>query len=91
LTVGEISVFVGATSFFPSATAVTCIFSGVRGRCEREPELLKLGSGFVLYALMDAVVDRYFPVIDVLESQLESIEEHIFDKGTALNQHCAAV
>jgi magnesium transporter len=32
---------------------------------------------------MDAVVDRYFPVIDDLESQLESIEERLFDKGAA--------
>ena len=33
-------------------------------RCEREPELLRHGPGYVLYALMDAVVDRYFPVLD---------------------------
>jgi len=50
----------------------------VRARCEREPELLKYGSGFVLYALMDAVVDRYFPVLDALETELELVEEHIF-------------
>ena len=35
-------------------------------------------------ALMDAVVDRYFPVIDNLESQLEAIEERLFDKDAAL-------
>jgi magnesium transporter len=33
---------------------------------------------------MDAVVDRYFPVIDELASQLESIEEHLFDKDASL-------
>ncbi len=32
----------------------------------------------MLYALIDAVVDRYFPVVDMLESELESIEDHIF-------------
>ena len=58
-------------------------FLGVRERCEREPELLRQGAGFVLYALMDAVVDRYFPVIDGLESELEAVEEHIFDEGAA--------
>jgi magnesium transporter len=56
----------------------------VRERCERQPELLQLGAGFVFYALMDAVVDRYFPVVEELESQLEAIEERLFDKGTAL-------
>ena len=34
-----------------------------------------IGSGFVLYALMDAVVDRYFPILDELESALEHAEE----------------
>jgi magnesium transporter len=37
----------------------------------------------VFYALMDAVVDRYFPVLDALESQLEAIEEQIFASHTA--------
>jgi magnesium transporter len=46
---------------------------------------LRLGSSFVLYALMDAVVDRYFPVIDDLETQLEAIEERLFDKDAALS------
>ena len=55
----------------------------MRERCEREPELLSQGSGFVLYALMDAVVDRYFPIIDRLESELEAIEEQIFAQGRA--------
>jgi magnesium transporter len=54
---------------------------GVRDRCEREPQLLKHGSGFVLYALMDAVVDRYFPVVDLIETELEQIEDSIFAKG----------
>ena len=58
-------------------------FLGVRERCEREPHLLRHGSGFVMYALMDAVVDRYFPIIDLLETELESIEERIFTKGAA--------
>ena len=58
-------------------------FLGVRDRCEREPHLLGQGAGFVFYALMDAVVDRYFPVLDELEIELEDIEEKIFVKGSA--------
>jgi magnesium transporter len=58
-------------------------FLGVRARCEREPELLRNGAGFVLYALMDAVVDRYFPVIDALEVELEQVERQIFVERNA--------
>jgi magnesium transporter len=50
----------------------------VRARCEREPENLKYGSGFVFYALIDAVVDRYFPVLDAIEDEFEQFEEQIF-------------
>ncbi len=84
LTVGEVSIFVGRNFILSIRNRTQQDFLGVRERCEREPELLQLGSGFVLYALMDAVVDRYFPVIDNLESQLESIEERLFDKNAAL-------
>lgn len=84
LTVGEISIFAGRNFILSVRNRSSRSLLGVRERCEREPDLLRLGSGFVLYALMDAVVDLYFPVIDDLESQLESIEEHLFDKGSAL-------
>lgn len=83
--VGEVSIFVGLNFVLSVRNHSEQGFLGVRERCEHEPELLKLGAGFVLYALMDTVVDRYFPVIDELESQLETIEEHIFDKGAALS------
>ena len=84
LSVGEISIFVGPNFVLSVRNNSKQSFLGVRARCEREPELLKQGAGFVFYALMDAVVDLYFPVIDDLEFQLESIEERLFDKGSAL-------
>ena len=39
------------------------------------------GPAFVLYALMDAVVDRYFPVVDTLEIGTRDIEARIFSEG----------
>jgi magnesium transporter len=83
LDVGEVSVFVGPNYVLSVRSRSKLGFLGVRERCEREPELLRMGSGFVLYALMDAVVDRYFPIIDALEVDLEAIEQQIFTKGAA--------
>jgi magnesium transporter len=83
LTVGELDVFVGRNYVVSVRNRSDHGFTEVRERCEREPELLKNGPGFVLYALMDAVVDRYFPVIDAFEVELEAIEQRIFDKGAA--------
>jgi len=50
----------------------------VRSRCEANPELLAKGPGFVLYALMDFIVDQYFPVVDAFEDKLETLEDNIF-------------
>ncbi len=82
LRVGEVDVFVGANYVLSTRNRCDQGFLGVRERCEREPEHLALGSAFVLYALMDSVVDRYFPILDALESELETIEEQIFAKGS---------
>ena len=45
--------------------------------------MLKHGAGFVFYALMDAVVDRCFPIIEDMASGLEGIELQIFVRGSA--------
>jgi magnesium transporter len=68
--VGEVDVFVGRNYVL-----------SVRHRAESEPHLLKVGSGFVFYALIDNVVDRYFPLVDELEVELEVIEERIFESS----------
>ena len=75
---GELDVFVGPNYVLSVRTGAEKGFQDVRARSEREPELLKHGSSFVLYALMDAAVDRYFPVLHALEVELEGIEERIF-------------
>jgi len=86
LTVGEVAIFVGPNYVLSVRSRAAQGFETVRARCEREPQLLKYGSGFVLYALMDTIVDRYFPVLDALEDELERIEEQIFaGSGTRSN------
>jgi magnesium transporter len=74
-----VNIFVGADYVLSVRKHTQQGFASVRERCEREPHLLKEGPGYVLYALMDTVVDRYFPVIDALEEELERIEQRIFE------------
>jgi len=83
LHVGEVNAFVGHNFVLSVRNRSQHSLMGVRERAEREPHLLRLGAGFVLYALMDAVVDRYFPIIDAMETELEGIEGQIFERGTA--------
>src|SRR5262245_6058709 len=78
LTVGEVAIFVGANYVLSVRSRAERGFIDVRARCEHEPELLRHGPGYVLYALMDAVADRYFPILDEIESEIENIESRIF-------------
>jgi magnesium transporter len=78
LKVGEVDIFVGTNYVLSVRNNAEPGFAAVRARCEREPELLKYGAGFVFYALLDAVVDRYFPVLDAVEAEFEKFEEQIF-------------
>jgi magnesium transporter len=79
LRVGELNVFVGNNYVLSVRNRAEQGFTNVRARTEREPHLLKHGPAFVLYALMDTVVDRYFPVLEAVEDELEAVESHIFD------------
>ena len=80
---GELAVFAGPHFVLSVRSRSRHGFHDVRERCEREPELLRNGAGFVLYALMDAVVDRYFPVLDGFESEFEDVEDQIFTPRAA--------
>src|SRR3989454_5350962 len=78
LKIGEVDLFIGRNYVLSVRNHAEPGFAGVRARCEREPELLKHGAGFVFYALIDAVVDRYFPAVDTIEAEFEKFEEQIF-------------
>jgi magnesium transporter len=78
LRVGEVDVFAGPNYVLTIRSRAEKGFQSVRERAESEPELLRVGSGYVLYALIDAVVDRYFPLLDGIETELEGIEDRIF-------------
>lgn len=78
---GEVDVFVGANYVLSVRNNSESGFGEVRARCENEPHLLKTGAAYALYALLDAVVDRYFPLVAAFETELETIEESIFVGG----------
>ena len=81
LTMAEVDIFAGPRFVLSVREGTEHGFVEVRKRAEAEPHLLRHGSGFVFYALLDNVVDRYFPVVDALETELEKLERSIFDSN----------
>ena len=75
---GETHVFVGPQYVVTVRHGASSTYAEVRTRCEHAPDLLARGPGFVLYAVLDFVMDQYFPIVEDLEEELAAIEEGVF-------------
>jgi magnesium transporter len=75
---GETHFFVGKNFMLTVRHGSTLTYKEVRSRCESTPNLLTKGPPFALYAVMDSIVDQYFPVVRELEEKLEKLEEDVF-------------
>jgi magnesium transporter len=75
---GETHIFVGSRYVVSVRHGSLQSHVGLRARCEASQHLLAKGPCFVLYALMDFVVDQYVPIVEALEEQVVELEEVIF-------------
>ena len=78
---GETHIFVGQGYIVTVRHGASLSYQTVRRRCESTPKLLEHGESFVLYALMDYVVDNYFPILDEIEVEIERIEDAVFQES----------
>jgi magnesium transporter len=75
---GELHVFIGEDFVVTVRHAESPDLAVVRRRLENDPQLLALGTESVLYAILDAVVDGYFPVVAGIENDVDEIETQVF-------------
>lgn len=75
---GEVHIFVGPNFVITVRHAEAPDLQAVRKRMESDPELLRQGTQAVLYAILDAVVDGYAPVVAGLQKDIEEIEGQVF-------------
>jgi len=75
---GELHLFLGKEFAITVRHSESPDLSRVRRRLESEPALLAKGSEAVLYAILDAVVDGYRPVVDGLANDIDEIEIEVF-------------
>lgn len=78
VSLGELAVFVGDSFVVTVRHGATDPLHQVRRRLEDEPEVLRHGPTSVLYAVADAVVDRYIEVAAELHTDLEQLEAEVF-------------
>ncbi|MET9731034.1 magnesium and cobalt transport protein CorA [Streptomyces sp. NPDC006458] len=75
---GEIHLFIGPDFVLTVRHSQAPDLGAVRARLEKDPQLLALGPEAVLYAVLDAVVDGYAPVIGGLQNDIDEIETEVF-------------
>ena len=75
---GETHIFLGPRFLVTVRHGYSRSHSKIRERCEAMPQKLAKGPGFVLYTIMDFIVDNYVPVIDGLQARFDVLESAIF-------------
>ncbi|GAB3212682.1 magnesium and cobalt transport protein CorA [Marinactinospora thermotolerans] len=83
---GEIHLFVGADFVLTVRHSQAPDLSVVRRRLENAPELLAQGPEAVLYAVLDAVVDGYAPVVAGLQNDIDEIETQVFGRDPGVSR-----
>ena len=66
-------------------------YTPVRERCEAAPKALSEGEDFILYAILDFIVDNYMPVIETIQDEVEEIEDSILGETVNPDSRDAAV
>ncbi|CAG9182197.1 magnesium and cobalt transport protein CorA [Cupriavidus respiraculi] len=75
---GETHIFIGPSYVVSVRHGASSTYAPVRERCEMDPRGLANGPGYVLYALMDFIVDHYMPIVNRLEDTFEQLEQGLF-------------
>lgn len=75
---GETHIFAGRGYVVTVRHGSTTAYKLVRSRCENAPDMLAKGESFVIYSVMDFVVDNYFPVLHELEGEVDALEDQAF-------------
>jgi CorA-like Mg2+ transporter protein len=96
---GELHVFLGPDFVLTVRHSEVPNLAVVRRRMEGDPELLRRGPEAVLYAILDAVVDGYAPVVAGLQNDIDEIETEVFGSdpkvsrlaSTALTRSCNVI
>lgn len=79
LGLGETHIFVGRGFVISIRHGASASYAQVRSHCETRPRLLRHGEDYILYSILDFVVDNFFPVLDCMEPEVAALEETLLE------------
>jgi magnesium transporter len=77
---GETHLFVGKGFLVSVRHGASTSYAAVRQHWESCPVALAKGEDFILYAILDFIVDNYMPVLESIEAEVEEIEDRVLVK-----------
>lgn len=89
---GETHLFVGRGYVVSVRHGPSTSYNLVRQRCESSPSLLAHGEHYILYSILDFIVDNYMPVVEGIHDEVEELEERVLrerlDKADVERLYC---
>ena len=86
VTFGEVSIFLAPRFVITVRQGQMAELHPARLHLERRPDLLRLGSSAVLWAILDKIVDDYAPVVAGLEQDVDEVEQIVFQGSVAVTE-----
>ena len=80
LTLKQATIFLGETYLVTIHIKPIEHIQQLRGLCKTNARILRRGVGAVLHTLFDIIVDDCFPILDLLEDELDTLEDNIISK-----------
>ena len=77
---GETHIFVGRGYVVSVRHGVSTSYAAVRQRCEACPTVLARGEDYILYAILDFIVDNYLPVVETVEAEVDELEDGVLHR-----------
>jgi magnesium transporter len=74
---GETHLFVGEGYIVSVRHGASTSYKSVRERCESCPRALARGEDYILYAILDFIVDNYSPVLETIQEEVEVMEAQV--------------
>lgn len=78
LQTAEVDLFIGRNYVVTIHRGRAPALEDALARWTRGGPMMREGVGFLVYTLMDALIDTYFPVIDAIEAEIEETELALF-------------
>jgi len=78
---GETHIFIGDGYLVTVRHGASTSYTAVRERCESCPRALARGEDYILYAILDFIVDNYSPVLESIHEEVEEIEDYVLSNA----------